>query len=269
MNRVAGNIAGNCYRVAQFDVARTGGSIQVKPRLTRDAQLDGAGARAQPPFAARCAFNVHVAAARIGIHHAVYAMQVNPAGAGADAYLARGGLPQAHIAAASFRVESARHPIALNVAAAGAGVHVAVNAAHLQVAGTGMRLHPAANAGNVHVAGAGTRLQRALDAVYFLVAGAGVRGQAGRLRNHDRVVNGNIVPQFRILDVPDADAVAVLLNRRVLFQLANLLLAVVAPAAHLDAAGHLHRAHSAAMDLNVPGPGADVGSTGPVTVRVR
>src|SRR5690348_1305102 len=258
MYRVAGDVAGNGDGVAQFDVARTGGSIQVKPRLTRDAQLDGAGARAQPPFAARCAFNVHVAAARIGVHHAPHAVQVNPAGAGADAYLAGGGLAQAHVAAAGFRVESARHSVSLNVAAAGAGAHVPINAGHLQVAGAGMRFHPAANAGNVHIAGAGTRLQRALDAVNFLVAGAGMRGQAGRLRNHHRVVNGNVVPQFRILDVPDADAVAVLLDGRVLFQLTNLLLAVVAPAAHLDAAGHLHRAHRAAVDVNVARAGADV-----------
>src|SRR5690348_6420588 len=269
MYRVAGDVAGNGDGVAQFDVARTGGSIQVKARLARDAQLDGAGARAQPPFAARCAFNVHVAAARIGVHHAPYTVQVNSAGACADAYLAGGGLAQAYVAAASFRVESARHAVPLNVAAAGAGAHFTVDAVHLQGAGSGVRFHPAANAGNMHIAGAGTRLQGAFDAVNFLVAGAGVRRQAGRLRNHDRIVNGNVVPQFRILDVPNADAVAVLLNRRVLFQLANLLLAVVAPAAHLDAAGDLNRAHSAAMDLNVPGPGADVGSTGPVTVRVR
>src|SRR5690348_8259195 len=147
MNGVPRDIAGNRHRVAQFDVSRTGGSVQVKAGLAGNSQLDSAGAGAELPFPARTAFDGDVAAAGIGVHHAAHAVQINPAGAGAHANLAGSRLAKGNVATAGLRIEPAGHAVPLNVAAAGASPHVAADAVHLQVAGAGVRFQAAADGG--------------------------------------------------------------------------------------------------------------------------
>ena len=116
--------------------------------------------------------------------------------------------------------------LASNRSAAGLGVHVAFYAINIDIAGAGFRVHPVADGGNLKASGAGADLKRTSNTLHSLIARAALHAQVGFRRDDHFVADGNVVPQFRVIDVADADVIAALLNGRVRLQPLDLLLGI-------------------------------------------
>ena len=87
-------------------------------------------------------------------------------------------------------------------------------------------MHAVADGGNLEPSGAGADLERTSNPLHLLIARAALDPQVGLRRNHHLVADGNVAPQFRIIDVADADVIAALLDGRVRLDPFDLFLGI-------------------------------------------
>ncbi len=168
-------------------------------------------------------------------------------------------LLQSNVPAAGVGFKSARNIVGVNRSAAGFGVYIAFYPVNVDIAGAGLGVHPVTDGGNLQASGAGADFERTSNPLHSLVAGAALDTQVGLRWNHHYVADGNVVPQFRIVDVADTDIVAALLDGRVRLQPLDLLLDVSCkPFRSSDVSRYLYLARIAGAHFDTARAGGQI-----------
>src|SRR5277367_219881 len=177
----------------------------------------------QPPIAGGVALGGNAAAPGLHFHRALGAFDFYVSRARSDFHVAGRSLFEFHTAAATGSSQSSSDTDGANAAAACRGARRAVNSVEFDLSRSGARVCFAADVAEAHTAGTAARVRRAGDASDNLIARSGFGVQLGLHGHHKFVADGNIVLPIVIINVANADGVAVLLDRGIGFDLVDAL----------------------------------------------
>src|SRR3984893_28062 len=224
---------GRCHRMAQRDASGIRGDVDVKGGVGWHAQGHVSRAVMNIPQILGHAVSVNVTAARLGMKSAIDAVCGNVAGSGADFNVARTPFLDFDVTATRFDLRRTRKLAPANISRARLETQFTGKTRQFQIARPALEINIA------------------LEPFDILITAAGMSTNRGVLRDGDFVINGNVVE----VDVVDADAVAVLANRRIVLQPLHLLFVVAAEPgiARVDLGVNRNRARSAVPDSDVAG----------------
>src|ERR1700687_936635 len=224
---------GRCHRVPQRDASGTRGDVHVKGGVGGQTQGHVSRARTNVPQILGHAISVNVTTARLGMKSAIDAICNDVAGSGADFNIARTHFLDFDVTAARFDLRRTSKLAPANVSRACLKTQFTGKTRQLQISRPALEINIA------------------LEAFDILITAAGVGTNRGILRNRNFVVDRNVVE----VHVVDADAVAVLPNRRIVLQLLHLLLVVAAKpgTARVDLGMNRDRARRTVPDDDVAG----------------
>src|SRR6266446_7756938 len=184
---------GRSHRMAQRDRSGIRGDVDVKSGVGRYAQRHVSRAGTNVPQILGHAVAVNVTAPRLGMKSAIDAVCRDVAGSGADFNIARAHFLDFYVTATRFDLRGTRKLAPTNISRARLETQFTGKPRQLQIARPALEINIA------------------LETLDILIAAAGMGTNRGVLRDGDFVINRNVVE----VDVVDADAVAVLANRRI------------------------------------------------------
>src|SRR5437868_1087713 len=234
-----------------LDIPRTATSVDVELRIGRQLHLHFSGAGMNSPVRGDLALHFNIAAAGSSLHSADHVAQMNVAGTGFSMNRARCRLLEGDIARSGTRVEAAGNARGHCISASGLGVGAPLHVLNLEVAGTRVRTNFRTDIADRHIARASIGTHRSVHLSHTLIARAGVRLDRCVFGNGNVIADRNIAQGF-ILNVTDADAIPILVKRRILLEPSHSLLcrqaARIKPRiAGLDVALHYHRVRISRM----------------------
>src|SRR6266478_322798 len=224
---------GRCHRVAQRDGSGIRGNVDVEGSVGRQTQGHVSRAGTNVPQIRGHAVTVNVTAARLGMKSAIDAVCRDVAGSSADFNVARAHFLDFDVTAARFDLRGTRKLAPTNISRARLETQFTGKPRQLQIARPALEINIA------------------LETLDILIAAAGMGTNRGVLRDSNFVIDGNIIQ----VDVIDADAVAVLANRRIILQLLHFLFMVAAKPgiARVNLGMNRNRARGTVPDSDVAG----------------